>query len=115
MYEPGGRQDQTFGSLRRGILTTTAGKPGLSMCSLLNAEWNEMSEDEVATGTRVATMISMRIMERQWSVNVESARSPYQRGPRRINGVVQMQVAVIQIFCSLATRKASCSWPLKKV
>ena len=59
-------------------MITTAGKPDLSMCGFFNAEWNERSDDEVVTGTKVAKLISMRIMKRQWSVYVESARSPYQ-------------------------------------
>ena len=48
------------------------------MCDFFNADWNERSDDEVVTGTKVAKLISMRIMKRQWSVDVESARSPYQ-------------------------------------
>ena len=59
-------------------MITTAGKPGLPPYGFFNAEWNERSDDEVVTGTKDATLISMRIMKRQWSVYVESARSPYQ-------------------------------------
>ena len=40
-------------------------------------------------------------------VDVESTRSPYQWRPRRINGVVQMQPAVIQIATTQQTKQAA--------
>ena len=78
MYESAGRQELTFWLREREDMTTTAGRPGLSMCGCFNAQWKEGNDDEVVTDTRVAKLISMRIMKRQWSVYVESARSPYQ-------------------------------------
>ena len=62
---------------------------------LFNAKWGGVGNDEVAIGTSFGILISMRIMWKQWSVDVESTGSPYHCRPRRINGVVQMQPAVI--------------------
>lgn len=73
----------------------------------LNAEWDNMGKDEVATGTSAETVISMRILWKQRIANVESTRLPYQWRPRRINGVVQMQPAVIQIATSQKTKQAA--------
>ena len=79
MYEPAGRRYLTSWRLLGKLdMVTKTGKPNLFKVCFFNAEWNERSDDEVVTGTKVAKLISMRITKRQWSVYVESVRSPYQ-------------------------------------
>lgn len=53
----GGRRPEPLGS----GYDDNRGRSRTPVCTLFNAEWNEMSDDEVVTGTNIASLISMRI------------------------------------------------------